>query len=117
MLGSPATQHLLCGLCRANSVSLPLGIWYLVEVLHELQVALLTDQQVEVLLPVGVHCLNVSLQHKGGRWTLVGRPMLGVSLGGPPESACFHLRQTTPWPPLKPPRCSQVKARMGVLES
>lgn len=41
-------------------------MWYLVEILHELQVALLADQQVQVLLPVSVHSLDVSLQHRVG---------------------------------------------------
>jgi len=91
LLGSPGTQHLLSALCRAKSASQSPGVWYLVEVLHELQMALLADQQVEVLLPVGVHSLNVSLQHRVRRWMLAGRPVLGVSLGCSPETALFCL--------------------------
>lgn len=42
--------------------------------------------------------------------------MLGVSLGCPPESTCFPIEQTAPWLPVKLPRCSQIKARMRILE-
>lgn len=39
---------------------------YLVVVLHVLEVALLADEQVQVLLPVCVHGLHVRLPGKGG---------------------------------------------------
>lgn len=73
ILGFPVTHIHSPG----SSKPLPPGLRYLVEVLHELQVALLTDQQVQVLLPVSVHGLDVSLQHRSGRGMSVGPPWQG----------------------------------------
>ena len=50
---------------------------YLVVVFHVLQVALLADEQVQILLPVCMHGLHVSLPGEGGAghcWQVPGTP-------------------------------------------
>lgn len=58
---------------------------YLVVVLHVLQVALLTDEQVQILLPVCMHGLHVSLPERVGHARRVPGA-LGEACGIPNQS-------------------------------
>lgn len=59
-------RHAMSRTCASHTGTECRNRWYLVVVLHELQVALLTNEQVQVLLPVCMHSLHVCLPGRGG---------------------------------------------------
>lgn len=63
---------------------------YLVVVFHVLQVALLTDEQVQILLPISMHGLHVSLPEKGAGG---GGTLLGECLGHWKRPVRFRTRE------------------------
>lgn len=91
------------------------GWQYLVVVLHVLEVTLLTDEQVQVLLPICVHGLHVRLPREGGDGGGVGRCPGYKGRNGRTLDQRMVGDGASPWmwPPQRHPASSRVWEERG----